>query len=98
MAMRVGRIEDKTRWTKAVGEAARVVYGDSNEDIELSKHSSAGVHEVTGCCLSWRVTATNARNARGGGLRRRNVMKHGAPMSWLWRGAPGRHASRIVGR
>jgi hypothetical protein len=52
MAMRVGRIQDKTRWTKAVGEAARVVYGDSNEDIELSKHSSAGVHEVTGWCLS----------------------------------------------
>jgi hypothetical protein len=38
--MRVGRIQDKTRWTKALGEAVTVVYGDCNEDIDLSKHSS----------------------------------------------------------
>jgi len=25
--MRVGRIQDKTRWTKALGEAVAVVYG-----------------------------------------------------------------------
>ena len=37
----VRRIQDKTRWTKAVGEAVTFVYGDCNEDIELSKHSSA---------------------------------------------------------
>ena len=35
-AIGVGRIQDKTRWTKAVGEAVTVVYGDYNEDIELS--------------------------------------------------------------
>ena len=39
--MRVWRIQDKTRWTKALGEAVTVVYVDCNEDIELSKHSSA---------------------------------------------------------
>ena len=36
--MRVGRILDKTRWTKALGEVATVVYVDCNEDIELSTH------------------------------------------------------------
>jgi hypothetical protein len=57
--MRVGRILDKTRWTKALGEAATVVYGDCNEDIGLSKHSSAGGDETTRRYLSWRLTATN---------------------------------------
>ena len=46
MAMRVGRIQDKTRWTKAVDEAATVVYGDCNEDMDLSKHSAVGVPET----------------------------------------------------
>ena len=50
--MRVGRIQDKTRWTKALGEAATVVYGDCNEDIDLSKHSGAGGHETTRRYLS----------------------------------------------
>jgi hypothetical protein len=36
----VERFQDKTRWTKALGEAVPVVYGDCNEDIGLSKHSS----------------------------------------------------------
>jgi hypothetical protein len=57
--MGVGRILDKTRWTKALGEAATVVYGDCNEDIGLSKHSSAGGDETTRRYLSWRLTATN---------------------------------------
>jgi hypothetical protein len=30
-AVGIGRIQDKTRWTKALGEAAPVVYGDCNE-------------------------------------------------------------------
>ena len=46
-AVGVGRIEDKTRWTKALGEAVPVVYGDCIEDMDLSKHSGAGVHETT---------------------------------------------------
>ena len=40
IGVRVGRIQDKTRWTKAVGEAATFVYGDCNEEIDLSQHSS----------------------------------------------------------
>jgi phosphoserine phosphatase len=43
----VGRIQDKTRWTKALGEAVTVVYGDCIEDVDLSKHSGAGGHETT---------------------------------------------------
>ena len=46
-AVGVGRIQDKTRWTKALGEAVTVVYGDSIEDMDLSKHSGAGDHETT---------------------------------------------------
>ena len=51
-AVGVERIEDKTRWTKALGEAAMIVYGDCTEDIELCKHSSAVDHEDTGQHLS----------------------------------------------
>jgi hypothetical protein len=32
-AVVVGRIQDKTRWTKALGEAVTVVYGDCKEEI-----------------------------------------------------------------
>ena len=53
-----GRIQDKTRWTKALGEAVTVAYGDCNEDIELCKHSSAVDHEMTGQHLRHRLTAT----------------------------------------
>ena len=38
--LRVGRIQDKARWTKALGEAATVVYGDCNEDIDLSNRAA----------------------------------------------------------
>ena len=44
-AVGMGRIQDKTRWTKALGESATIVYG---EDIELCKHSSAVDDEMTG--------------------------------------------------
>jgi hypothetical protein len=57
-AVGVGRIEDKTRWTKALGEAVPFVYGDCNEDIELSKHSSTVGFEKTGHTLSQRSVAT----------------------------------------
>jgi hypothetical protein len=57
-AVGVGRIQDKTRWTKAVGEAVTVVYGDCNEDIELSKHSSAVDFDKAGQSLRQRLLAT----------------------------------------
>jgi hypothetical protein len=41
-AVRVGRIQDKTRWTKALGGAVTVVYGDCTAGSEPSKHRSAG--------------------------------------------------------
>ena len=57
-AVGVGRIQDKTRWTKAVGEAVTIVYGDCNEDIELSKHSSAVGFDKAGQSLRQRLVAT----------------------------------------
>ena len=54
----VERIQDKTRWTKALGEAVMVVYGDCNEDIELSKHSSAAGFDKAGQSLRQRLVAT----------------------------------------
>ena len=55
--LRVGRIQDKTRWTKAVGKAVTFVYGDCNEDIELSKHSSAVGFDKAGQSLRQRLVA-----------------------------------------
>lgn len=57
-AVGVERIEDKTRWTKALGEAVTVVYGDCNEDIELSKHSSAVGFDKAGQSSRQRLVAT----------------------------------------
>jgi len=47
-AVAVGRIQDKTRWTKALGEAVMVVYGDCNEGSEPSKQRSTGDCEASG--------------------------------------------------
>ena len=47
-AVGIGRIQDKTRWTKAWGEAATVVYGDSKEGSEPSKDRSTGDRETRG--------------------------------------------------
>jgi hypothetical protein len=57
-AVGVERIQDKTRWTKALGEAVPVVYGDCNEDIELGKHSSTVRVEKTGHTLRQQSVAT----------------------------------------
>jgi hypothetical protein len=54
----VGRIQDKTRWTKAMGDAATFPYGDCNEEIELSQHSSTVGCEKTGQALRQRLVAT----------------------------------------
>ena len=57
-AVGVGRIQDKTRWTKALGKVVPVVYGDCKEEIELSKHSSTVRFEKTGHTLRQRSVAT----------------------------------------
>jgi hypothetical protein len=57
--MRVGRILDKTRWTKALGEVAMVVYVDCNEDIDLSKHDRAVGQETSGQYLRRGESATD---------------------------------------
>jgi hypothetical protein len=44
----LGRIQDKTRWTKALGEAATVVYGDWNEGSEPNKYCRGGDRVTSG--------------------------------------------------
>ena len=39
-AVGIGRIQDKTRWTKALGEAVTFVYGDCTEEIGQSRRNS----------------------------------------------------------
>ena len=57
-AVTVGRIQDKTRWTKALGEAVTVVYGDCKEEIGQSRHNGTVGHENTGPSLTQRLVAT----------------------------------------
>ena len=57
-AVGVGRIEDKTRWTKALGEAVMVVYGDCKVEIGQSGRTAAIGHEDTGPSLRQRLEAT----------------------------------------
>jgi hypothetical protein len=48
IAMRVGRIQDKSRWTKALGEAATVGYGDWKHGREANPHRRAGDRMMNG--------------------------------------------------
>ena len=41
-AVGIGRIQDKTRWTKALGEAVTFVYGDCTGAIGQSRRNSSG--------------------------------------------------------
>jgi len=56
-AVGIGRIQDKTRWTKALGEAVTVVYGDCKEEIGQSRRNSTAGHENTGQSLMQRLVA-----------------------------------------
>ncbi len=44
-------IGDKTRWTKALGKAAMVVYGDCTVDLCMDRHSAGVDYDTTGRCL-----------------------------------------------
>jgi len=48
IAVRVGRIQDKSRWTKALGGAARVGYGDWNDGSEPNQHCRGGDRMMNG--------------------------------------------------
>ena len=48
IAVRVERIQDKSRWTKALGEAATVGYGDWNDGRELNQHRRGGDRMMNG--------------------------------------------------
>ena len=54
-AVAVGRIQDKTRWTKALGEPVTLVYGECKEKIGQSRRTSTVGHENTGQSLTQRI-------------------------------------------
>ena len=56
-AVGIGRIQDKTRWTKALGEAVMVVYGDCTGEIGQSRRNGTVGHENTGQSLTQRLAA-----------------------------------------
>ena len=56
-AVGIGRIQDKTRWTKALGEPVTLVYGDCKEKIGHSRRTSTVGHENTGQSLTQRLIA-----------------------------------------
>ena len=87
-AIAVGRIQDKTRWTKALGEAVTVVYGDCTGDIGQSRHNDTVGQENTGPLLTQRLAVTGQRNSIGCRPTRREAWKNGELMRGLWhRGA-----------
>jgi hypothetical protein len=57
-AVGVGRIQDKTRWTRALGEAVMFVYGDCTGEIRRNRCSSTADHENTGQLLTPRLVGT----------------------------------------
>jgi hypothetical protein len=57
-AVGMGRIQDKTRWTKALGEAVTFVYGDCTGEIGQSRRKGTVGHENTGQSLTQRLVAT----------------------------------------
>jgi hypothetical protein len=97
-AVGVERIQDKTRWTKALGEAVTCVYGDCTEEIRRSRHSRTVGHENTGPSLMQRVVATGWENAIDSRPTRREVMKQVAPMRGLWHRALQAHRFLFVDR
>jgi hypothetical protein len=56
-AIGIGRIQDKTRWTKALGGAVTFVYGDCTGEIGQSRRNDTDGHENTGQSLTQRLAA-----------------------------------------
>jgi hypothetical protein len=57
-AVAVRGIQDKTRWTKALGEAVTVVYGDCKEELGQGRHTGRFGHKHTGPLLTQRLVAS----------------------------------------
>jgi len=95
-AVAVGRIQDKTRWTKALGEAVRFVYGDCTGEIGQSRCNSAVGYENTRPSLMQRWVATGWQNAIESRSIRRELMKPVAPMGGLWHRAAQAHRFLFV--
>jgi hypothetical protein len=96
IAVGSGRIQDKTRWTKAFGEAVRFVYGDCRGEIRRSRCSSTADHENTGQLLTQRLVASGWLNVTENRPTRRQVRKPLEPMRGLWHRAMQTHGLLFV--
>ena len=94
--VRVERIQDKTRWTKALSEAATFVYGDCTEEIGQSRRNSGVGHENIGPSSMRRLGATGWQNAIESRPTRRDGMKQVAAMRGLWHSAMQTHGLLFV--
>ena len=56
-AVAVRGIQDKTRWTKALGEAVTVAYGDCKEELGRGRHTGRFAHKHTGPLLTQGLVA-----------------------------------------
>jgi hypothetical protein len=74
-AVGVERIEDKTRWTKALGEAVTFVYGDCNEEIGQSRRKRTAGYENTGPSLTQGLVGTGWRSTIESGAKRGEVIE-----------------------
>src|SRR5262245_4368611 len=92
----VERIQDKTRWTKALGEAVTFVYGDCTGELRRSRCSSTADHENTGQLLTPRLVGTVWRSAIESGARRGEVIEQVEPMRGLWHRAMQTHGLLFV--
>ena len=97
-AVGVGRIQDKTRWTKALGEAVTFVYGDCWDEIGQSKDNDTVDHENTGPSLAQRLVASGWRNAIENRPTRRELMKQDESVRGLWHRAVQAHGFLFVDR
>jgi len=97
-AVAVRRIQDKTRWTKALGEAITFVYEDCTGEIRRSRHSRTVGHENTRQLLTQRLVATGWLNVTESRPTRRDVMKPVAPMRGLCHRGAQLHGLLFVAR
>jgi hypothetical protein len=88
----VERIQDNTRWTKALGEAVTYVYGDCKVEIGQRRRNSRVGDENTGPSLVQGVVGSGWQNAIDSRPTRRELMKQVAPMRGLWHRAAQAHS------
>jgi hypothetical protein len=88
----VERIQDKTRWTKALGKAVTVVYGDCKVEIGQRRCSRTNAGQF----LTQQWIASEWLNVIESRPTRRQVRKRVEPMRGLWHRAMQTHGLLFV--